>query len=246
MNNQRRTIQESECKSRWKKPEPKKAPEGDGNEETPTVVKPRLRMHDLLQRPFRHPFGRNHRALPPRDLLHRLCSFASLLLPFVLALLLGYLLRPIVRFLARAKIPPIIGARSFFSPWWQRSFTDFRFLAAPAAGWLEKAPYSLHQLEQKLLPIKKPMEKVAQASGAIENLATTKDAQAKTQTVEVKQHSLADKLVVQTPELVISALTMLHPALFPARLRRRLSRQTDQTHADAFRQKTGGLHRARD
>jgi len=188
--------------------EPKKAPEGDGNEEAPTVVKPRLRMHDLLQRPF------DTRSVATTGLFllaifYTVYVVRSLLLPFVLALLLSYLLRPIVRFLAKAKIPPMIGAAILLLVQVATIVYGFSLLAAPAAGWLEKAPYSLHQLEQKLLPIKKPMEKVAQASGAIENLATTKDAQAKTQTVEVKQHSLADKLVVQTPELAISALTML-------------------------------------
>ncbi len=188
--------------------EPKKAPEGDENEETPTVVKPRLRMHDLLQQPF------DTRSVATTGLFVLAIFYTayvvrSLLLPFVLALLLSYLLRPIVRFLARAKIPPIIGAAVLLLALVATIVYGFSFFAAPAADWLEKAPYSLHQLERKLLPIKKPMEKVAQASGAIENLATTKDAQGKTQTVEVKQHSLADKLMVQTPELMISTLTML-------------------------------------
>jgi predicted PurR-regulated permease PerM len=188
--------------------EPKKAPDGDENEDTPTVVNPRLRMHDLLQRPF------DTRSVATTGLFLLAIFYTayvvrSLLLPFVLALLLSYLLRPIVRFLAKAKIPPIIGAAVLLLALGATIVYGFSLLAAPAAGWLEKAPYSLHQLEQKLLPIKKPMEKVARASGAIENLATTKDAQAKTQTVEVKEHSLADKLVVQTPELAISALTML-------------------------------------
>jgi predicted PurR-regulated permease PerM len=165
-------------------------------------------MHDLLQRPF------DTRSVATTGLFLLAIFYTayvvrSLLLPFVLALLLSYLLRPIVRFLAKAKIPPIIGAAVLLLALGATIVYGFSLLAAPAAGWLEKAPYSLHQLEQKLLPIKKPIEKVARASGAIENLATTKDAQAKTQTVEVKEHSLADKLVVQTPELAISALTML-------------------------------------
>lgn len=188
--------------------EPKKAPNMDENEETPTVVNPRLRMHDLLQRPF------ETRSVATTGLFllaifYTAYVIRSLLLPFVLALLLSYLLRPIVRFFSKAKIPPIVGAAVLLLVFAAMIVYGFSLLAAPAAGWLEKAPYSLHQLEQKLLPIKKPMEKVAQASGAIENLATTKDAQTKTQTVEVKQHSLADKLMVQTPELAISALTML-------------------------------------
>ena len=60
-----------------------------------------------------------------------------------------------------------------------------------------------------MLPIKKPMEKVAQAGGAIENLTATDNQQNKTPTVEVKQHPLTDRLMGQTPELMVSALTTL-------------------------------------
>jgi predicted PurR-regulated permease PerM len=84
------------------------------------------------------------------------------------------------------------------------------FLAVPAAGWLEKAPYSLQEFQQRLQALKKPMEKVAQASGALENLATAPNSQpAKTQTVEVKQHPVSDRLMVATPEFLASSLTML-------------------------------------
>jgi predicted PurR-regulated permease PerM len=133
----------------------------------------------------------------------------SLLLPFVLALLLSYLFRPIVRFLSKLKIPPIIGSALLLLSLVIAITYGFSLLAAPAAGWLEKAPYSLNQIEQKLLPIKKPMEKVAQASGAIENLTKTENPQAKTQKVEVKEHPITDRLMVQTPELMISGLTTL-------------------------------------
>ncbi len=177
-------------------------------EETPTVIKPRLRMSDLLHRPF------DTRSVATSGLFllaifYTIYFVRSLLLPFVLALLLSYLLRPIVRFLAKVKIPPILGAAILLLFLVATIVFGFSLLAAPAAGWLEKAPYSLHQLEQKLLPIKKPMEKVAQASGAIENLAAPAAPGAKAPTVEVKQQSLVDRLMVQTPELAISTVTML-------------------------------------
>jgi predicted PurR-regulated permease PerM len=127
----------------------------------------------------------------------------------VLALLLSYLLRPVVRGLARAKIPPLIGAAVVLLTLAGSIGYGVSFLAAPAAGWLEKAPYSLQDLKQKIHPIQKPMEKVAQASGAIENLTTTENDQNKTPTVEVKQHSLTDRLLVQTPELLVGVLTTL-------------------------------------
>jgi predicted PurR-regulated permease PerM len=82
-------------------------------------------------------------------------------------------------------------------------------LAAPAAGWIEKAPYSLQQLQQRLTPFKKPMAQVAEASGAIEKLTTTEATPAKTPTVEVKQHPLTDRLYAHTSELLVSALATI-------------------------------------
>ena len=189
-------------------------PEGDSERaeeatgEEQTVVK--LRMRDLLHRPF------DTRSVATTGLLLLAIFYTayfvrSLLLPFILALLLSYLLRPIVRFLAKIKIPPFIGSALILLSVVLMIGYAISVLAAPVAGWLEKAPYSLQQLKEKLDPFKKPMEKVAQASGAIENLAATDTGkeQKKTPVVEVKQHPITDRLVGQTPELVVSTLTML-------------------------------------
>jgi predicted PurR-regulated permease PerM len=183
-------------------------PEDSGEPTDNTVVTPRVRMHDLLQRPF------DVRSIALSGLLllaifYTIYFLRSLLLPIVLALLLSYLLRPIVRGIAQLKIPPIIGSALLLLSLVGLIGYGASFLAAPAAGWLEKAPYSLHQLQQKMLPLKRPMEKVAQASGAIENLTATDNQQTKTTTVEVKQHPLADRLMGHTPELMVSALTTL-------------------------------------
>jgi predicted PurR-regulated permease PerM len=183
-------------------------PAESGEPADTTVVTPRLRMHDLLQRPF----DVRSVALTGLFLLaifYTIYLTRSLLLPIVLALLLSYLLRPIVRGIAKLKIPPLIGSALLLLSIVGLIFYSASFLATPAADWIEKAPYSLHQLQQKLIPFKKPMEKVAQASGAIENLAATPNQQLKTPTVEVKQHPITDRLVGQTPELVVSALTTL-------------------------------------
>jgi predicted PurR-regulated permease PerM len=186
-----------------KKPSPVAPPPA----EEKTVVSPRLRMHELLERPF------DVRSVAMTGLFllaifYTIYFVRSLLLPIVLALLLSYLLRPIVRTLAKAKIPPLLGSALLLFSLVGGIGYGASFLAAPAAGWLEKAPYSLQQLHQKLRPLKKPIEKVAQASGAIDNL-TAPDQPAKTPTVEVKEHGLSDRIMVQTPELVVSTLTML-------------------------------------
>lgn len=131
----------------------------------------------------------------------------AILLPLVLAVMLSYLLRPVVRAFSCAKIPAAVtSALVLIGLLFVIGYGVF-FLATPAAGWLEKTPYSLQQLQWKLLPLKKPMEKVAQASGEIEKLAAPDNPQTKT-TVEVKTHPITDMLVVRTPELITSGVLL--------------------------------------
>ena len=165
-------------------------------------------MHELLHRPFDvRSFATT--GLFVLAIFYTIYFLRSLLLPLVLALLLSYLLRPIVRILVKARIPPLLGAALVMALLVGLMGYGISFLATPATEWIEKAPYSLHELKQKMLPIKKPMEKVAQAGGAIESLTATDNQQNKIPTVEVKQHPLTDRLMVQTPELMVSALTTL-------------------------------------
>ena len=205
MNPVRQPIQrEVEIELKKASSESKEGEEDAGN----TVVTPRLRMHELLHRPFDvRSFAMTGLFL--LAIFYTIYFVRSLLLPIVLALLLSYLLRPIVRGLAKAKIPPLLGSAILLLSLVGLIGYGISFLAAPAAGWLEKAPYSLKELHQKLVPFKKPMEKVAQASGAIETLTETEDKQAKPPTVEVKKEPLTQRLIVQTPELLIGALTTL-------------------------------------
>jgi len=80
----------------------------------------------------------------------------------------------------------------------------------PVTGWLEKAPYSMKQLQWKLAPVKHPFQKVAQASGEIEKLATPDTPAGKQPTaVEIQRHPIVDTLFVRTPEFVVSATLVL-------------------------------------
>jgi predicted PurR-regulated permease PerM len=132
----------------------------------------------------------------------------AMLLPLVLALLLSYLLVPLVRGLARIKIRPLFGSAIVLLALIAAIGYSVSLLSEPAAGWIEKAPYSLQQLKAKLLPIKKPIEKVAQASGEIDKLTATEEEQAKPQAVVVKRSALAEAFFTQGPEFVASAVVM--------------------------------------
>jgi predicted PurR-regulated permease PerM len=130
----------------------------------------------------------------------------AMLLPLVLALLLSYLLAPVVRLLGHLRVNAPFGAAIVLLSLVGLLVHGVSRLAEPAAGWLEKAPYSLRQIEQKIMPLKRPMEKVAQASGEIEKLTTPAETQA--QTVVVKHNALVEAFLTQTPEFVASGVLM--------------------------------------
>src|SRR6266581_523337 len=144
----------------------------------------RLRIGDLLHRPF------DVRSIALTGLFilavfYTIYFMRSILLPIVLALLLSYLLRPIVRGLAQLKIPLPVSAAFILIGLLALVGYGISGLATPTVEWLQKAPAGLAELRYKLLPLKKSVAQVTQARGEIENLATTT---ADTQTVEVKRH----------------------------------------------------------
>jgi predicted PurR-regulated permease PerM len=130
----------------------------------------------------------------------------SILLPIVLALLLSYLFRPIVRGLAKLKIPLPVGAALILIGLLALVGYGVSTLATPAVGWFQKAPTGLAELQHKLLPVKKSVAQVTQATGEIEKLTS---ANAEIKTIEVKRHPITEMLFLRTPELIASAVLLL-------------------------------------
>src|SRR5215831_9733518 len=165
----------------------------------------RLRIAELLQKPF----GVRSIALSGLFILavfYTIYFMRSVLLPIVLALLLSYLLRPIVRGLAQLKIPLTVGAAFILIGLLSLVGYGMSALAAPAVAWLHQAPAGLAELEHKLLPVRKSVAQVTQASGEIEKLAST-NAETKT-VVEVKRHPISEILFMRTPEFIASAVLL--------------------------------------
>jgi predicted PurR-regulated permease PerM len=177
-----------------------------GENKTDLKAARQLRLSDLL----RGPFDIKSVALTGLFVLavfYTMYFMRALLLPLVLALLLSYLLAPLVRAFGRIRISAPFGAAIVLLSLVGAMIYGVSRLAEPAAGWLEKTPYSLRQLQQKILPLKRPMEKVAQASGEIEKL--TNSVEPHTQTVVVKRNALAEAFMTQTPEFIASGVVML-------------------------------------
>ena len=177
----------------------------DEQEDGKVASRARLRIAELLQKPF----GVQSVFLTGLFILaifYTIYFMRSILLPIVLALLLSYLLRPIVRGLARLKIPLPVGAALILCGLLLLVGYGISALATPTAGWLQKAPAGLTELQRKLLPVKKSVAQVAQATGEIEKLASTN---AETKTVEVKKHPFTEMFFMRTPEFIASAVLLV-------------------------------------
>ena len=165
----------------------------------------RLRVAELSEQPF------DIRSIALTGLFilavfYTIYFMRSILLPVVLALLLSYLLRPIVRGLARLKIPLPVSSALLLIGFFGLIGYGISVLATPTAGWLQKAPAGFTELQHKLLPVKKSVAQVTQATGEIEKLAS---ANAEIKAVEVKRHPITEMLFMRTPEFIASAVLSL-------------------------------------
>jgi predicted PurR-regulated permease PerM len=169
------------------------------------AARARSRIAELAQKPF------DVRSIALTGLFilavfYTIYFMRSILLPIVLALLLSYLLRPIVRGLAKLKIPLPVGAALILIGLLALVGYGISTLATPTVGWLQKAPTGLAELQHKLLPVKKSVAQVTQATGEIEKLAS---ANAEIKTVELKRHPISEMLFMRTPEFIASAVLLL-------------------------------------
>src|SRR4029079_10931265 len=177
----------------------------DAQQTEEVTSRARLRVEELSEKPF----DVGSIALTGLFILavfYTIYFMRSILLPLVLALLLSYLLRPMVRGLARLKIPLPVGAALLLIGFFGLIGYSVSVLATPTAGWFQKAPAGFTQLQHKLLPVKKSVAQVTQATGEIEKLAS---ANAEIKAVEVKRHPITEALFVRTPEFIASAVLSL-------------------------------------
>jgi predicted PurR-regulated permease PerM len=177
----------------------------DENQAGKVTSRARLRTAELLQKPF------DVRSIALTGLFilavfYTIYFMRSILLPIVLALLLSYLLRPIVRGLAKLKIPLAVSAAVILSGLLVLVGYGISALATPTVAWLQKAPVGLAELQHKLRPVKKSVAQVTQATSEIEKLATT-NVEAKA--VEVKRHPITETFVTRTPEFIASAVFLV-------------------------------------
>ena len=130
----------------------------------------------------------------------------ALVLPFTLALLFNFLLRPVVRALKRARIPESVGAALVLIVLLGSVGYGAVKLSIPAAQWIDRAPESLRQIELKVSFLRKPIEG---ANKAVEELKrVTRMGAEKKPEVEIKTPGITEAVLTGTREVIVKSSVM--------------------------------------
>ena len=130
----------------------------------------------------------------------------DLILPFTLALLLDFLLRPVVRALKKINIPELAGAALVLIALLGSAGYGVIRLSGPAAEWINRAPESLHQIELKVGFLRKPLEGLNNAVEELKRI-TRMGVQEKLE-VEIKRPGITDAVLTGTTEVIVKGSVM--------------------------------------
>ena len=131
----------------------------------------------------------------------------AFLFPIVLAVLLDFLLSPIIRTLKRARIPEPVGAALVILTLLGGLGFAAYGLADPAREWVAKAPQSISRVQSRLKELRKPVEQVTRTAEQVE--AATEVAKEGPQEVVVRGPRLSERLFGTTQSLLTGAMEMI-------------------------------------
>lgn len=144
-------------------------------------------------------------------LLFTLYFGRDVLLPIMLALILSFLLRPLVRALYRLGIPEGLGAAVMVLLVFGGCAMAFYTLSGPAAEWVNRMPRVLHELEFKLGDLRAGIERAREASRQIEEIASSNgtDPAAPVREVVVRGPTLMEQAISQVESVIANVVILL-------------------------------------
>lgn len=166
------------------------------------------KLRDMLQGPF----GIKSLALTGLFVLaafYTLFFARSFILPIVLALLLNFLLSPVVRALKKIRIPEALGAGLVLAALLGGLGWGVYELSGPAYEWAQQAPRSMRRLEAKLREFKKPVQTMSKATEQVEKITQVGGTSRQPQRVEVQTESLGERMFSQATEMIAGGLVMI-------------------------------------
>jgi predicted PurR-regulated permease PerM len=141
-------------------------------------------------------------------LFYTLYFAQAFFLPIVLAILLDFLLSPLIRAMKRVRIPEPLGAALVIVGLLGAMGGAVYGLATPAREWVAKLPASVREAEERLAKLRRPVEQVSKTAEQVEQATKVGDA-AKTPEVVVKGPSLTERLFGTTQTILITAFEMI-------------------------------------
>jgi predicted PurR-regulated permease PerM len=131
----------------------------------------------------------------------------AFLLPIVLAVLLDFLLSPLIRGLKRARIPEPLGAALVIVALLGTAGVAVYGLVDPAREWVTKLPASMREAEDRLRTLRTPVEQVSKTAEQVEEATKVNDDA--NQEVVVRGPSLTERLFGTTQTLVAGFLEVI-------------------------------------
>jgi predicted PurR-regulated permease PerM len=137
----------------------------------------------------------------------------AFVLPIVLAVLLDFMLSPVVRALKKRRIPEPVGAGLIILGLLGALGAGGWYLAEPAADWIRRVPESTAAVQRKLQTMRGSVEQVTKAAEQVEK-ATEVAASEGVRQVEIKGPSLSNQLFGGTASLLSGATVVLFLTYF--------------------------------
>ena len=136
--------------------------------------------------------------------LYTLYFARAFLLPITLAVLLDFLLSPVIRALKRLRVPEPLGAALVVASLLGALGAGVYGLSDPARVWMSKAPQSIARVQGRLRELRRPVEQVTRTAEQVE--AATEMSKGGPQEVVLRGPRLSERLFGTTQSLLTGAL----------------------------------------
>jgi predicted PurR-regulated permease PerM len=132
---------------------------------------------------------------------------ASLLVPIAAAVLLSMMLAPPVRLLEKVRVPRPLASALVVLSVMALLCAGLYALAGPTKDWLERAPQSVHRIQQKLQGFSKPFDDIKKATDQLQEQTRSVDA-AGPQEVRVVRPAFTDVVLLGSPQIIGAGLSV--------------------------------------
>ena len=169
-------------------------PDADGRPDTPSQGSPApeqpqptvLVLPESTERPWIRVRSRTLNGLFVLAMLYTFYFAKAVLIPIALALLLNLLLAPVVRLLKRyLRLPHGVGAAAVLLLAVALVGSTMYVLSGAATRWLDRLPYAMIQIRDKVEDLRRPVEEMQEAAQRVENLAQGEPEEGEQQPVPV-------------------------------------------------------------